>query len=129
MPTASQMEVFVVDDTSTSRALLCGALDELRIHNYRVARDGQDALQQLMVRPAPIVLSDMAMPKMNGLELLQALRQFKPTSRVGFVLVTGLADKTVIEQARRYGLNNILMKPFKSQDLRVCLEAVVGKIA
>lgn len=124
----SQLEILVVDDTSTSRALICGALDECGIMNYRVAKDGEEALKAMMVKPAPLVISDMAMPKLDGIGLLKALRQYAPTSRVGFILVTGLSDKNIIMEGKKYGLNNFLMKPFTAQSMKGCIEAVTGKL-
>lgn len=128
VPFLKQLEIMVVDDTNTSRTLLCGALDEVGITNYRIAKDGEEALKAMMVKPAPLVISDMAMPKLDGIGLLKALRQYGPTSKVGFILVTGLSDKTIIQEGRKYGLNNFLMKPFTSQSLKGCIEAVTGKL-
>jgi len=122
------LEVLVVDDTSTSRALICGALDTIGISNYRVARDGEEALKSMMVKPAPLVISDMQMPKMTGVGLLKALREYGPTSRIGFILVTGLADKNIILEGRKYGLNNFLMKPFTPESMQSCIEAVTGPL-
>ena len=51
---------------------------------------------------------------LDGLGLLKALREHKPTSRIGFILVTGSADKTLIERGRQFGLNNFVAKPFTS---------------
>lgn len=128
MPFLNQLEILVVDDTSTSRALMCGALDECGIRNYRVAKDGEEALKAMMIKPAPLVISDMAMPKLDGIGLLKALRQYAPTSRVGFILVTGLSDKRIIEEGKKFGLNNFLMKPYTSTSLKACIEAVTGKL-
>lgn len=128
MAMRSQLDVMVVDDTSTSRALICGALDEIGITNYRIAKDGEEGLKAMMVKPSPLVISDMAMPKLDGIGLLKALRQYTPTSRVGFILVTGLSDKNIILEGKKFGLNNFLMKPFTAQSMKACIEAVTGKL-
>lgn len=128
VPFLDQLEVLVVDDTNTSRALICGALDECGILKHRIAKDGEEALKAMMVKPAPLVISDMAMPKLDGLGLLKALRQYGPTSRVGFILVTGLTDKAIIQEGKKYGLNNYLAKPFTAASMKACIEAVTGKL-
>lgn len=128
MPYAKHLNVMVVDDTTVSRALLCGGIDELGIHDYRIAKDGEEALKMLMAKPAHLVLSDLNMPKLDGLGLLRALREYKPTSNIGFIIVTGRDDKSAIEQARRLGLNNYIAKPFTTAGLRACIEAVTGKL-
>ena len=124
----NMLDVMVVDDTTTSRALICGALDACGISNYRIARDGEEAFKAMVVKPAPLVISDMQMPKMTGIGLLKSLREYAPTSKVGFILVTGLADKSIIAEGKKYGLNNFLMKPFTPQAMQACIEAVTGKL-
>jgi len=128
VPFLNQLEVLVVDDTSTSRALICGALDACGIMNHRVAKDGEEALKVMMAKPAPLVISDMQMPKLDGIGLLRALREYAPTRRVGFILVTGLSDKAIIQEGKKFGLNNFLMKPFTPESLKGCIEAVTGKL-
>ena len=127
MPFAKHLDVMVVDDTFTSRALTCGSLDELGI-SYRVAGDGEAALKLLMAKPSHLVISDYNMPKMDGLGLLRALREFAPTRKTGFILVTGKGDRTLIEEGRKWQMNNFLMKPFTTASLKTCIEAVVGKL-
>ena len=71
----------------------------------------------------------MNMPGLDGLGLLRRLRENKPTARIGFILVTGSADKTLIERGRQYALNNYVAKPFTVAQLRGAIEAVVGKLS
>jgi two-component system, chemotaxis family, chemotaxis protein CheY len=128
MPFAKQLKVMVVDDTSVSRMLLCDGLWSFGVTNVTVSQDGEQALQQMMSSPSHLVVSDYNMPKMDGLQLLRALREYTPTRGCGFILVTGKGDKTLIEQGRKFGLNNFLMKPFTNEGLRKCVEQVVGKL-
>jgi two-component system chemotaxis response regulator CheY len=80
-------------------------------------------------QPAHLVISDQNMPGLDGLSLLKGLRENKSTSRIGFILVTGSPDKTLIDRGRRYALNNYVTKPFTVTSLRAAIEAVVGKLA
>jgi two-component system, chemotaxis family, chemotaxis protein CheY len=128
MPFAKHLDVLVVDDTSVSRALICNGLDEIGVLAHRIARDGEEALKALMVKPAHLVITDFEMPKLNGLGLLKALREYAPTSKIGVILVTGRGDKALIEQGRKLGLNNYLAKPFTTAQLRACVEAITGKL-
>lgn len=128
MSLAQNLQVMVADDTSVSRALITDALDQIGIRNIAVARDGSQALNMLMTKPAHLVISDMHMPGLDGLALLKSLREFKPTSRIGFILVTGSADKTLVMRGRQFGLNNYLEKPFTVASMKAAIEAVVGKL-
>ena len=128
MPYMQHLKVMVVDDTSVSRMLLVEGLNEIGIKNTVLAADGEQALQLMMGAPCHIVFSDMNMPKLNGLQLLKALREFAPTRQCCFILVTGKGDRAMIEEGKKYGLNNFLAKPFTTATLKAAIEAVVGKL-
>ena len=128
MPFMQHLKVMVVDDTSVSRMLLVDGLNEIGIKNTVLAADGEQALQLMMQGPCHIVFSDMNMPKLNGLQLLKALREYAPTRQCCFILVTGKGDRAMIEEGKKYGLNNFLAKPFTSATLKAAIEAVVGKL-
>lgn len=128
MPSKQQLSILVVDDTTVSRALICDGLTQIGITRVAIAKDGEHALEVLRTTPANLIISDMNMPKVDGLQLLKALRSNAPTSKVGFILVTGRTDKSLIEEGQKLGLNNFLPKPFTHQSLKACIEAVVGKL-
>jgi two-component system chemotaxis response regulator CheY len=128
MPFMQHLKVMVADDTSVSRMLLVESLNEIGIKNIVLAGDGEQALNTMMASPCHIVFSDMNMPKLNGLQLLKALREFGPTRQCCFILVTGKGDRAMIEEGKKFGLNNFLAKPFNSATLKAAIEAVVGKL-
>ena len=128
MPYMQHLKVMVADDTSVSRMLLVDGLNEIGIKNTVLAADGEQALQLMMSAPCHIVFSDMNMPKLNGLQLLKALSEYTPTRQCCFILVTGKGDRAMIEEGKKYGLNNFLAKPFTTATLKAAIEAVVGKL-
>lgn len=128
MPFAQHLKIMVVDDTSVSRMLLSDSLTSIGIKNVVMAGDGEQALKSMMASPCHMVISDFNMPKLDGLQLLKALREYAPTRQVAFILVTGRGDKALIEQGKKFGLNNYLPKPFTAQGLKSAIEAVVGKL-
>lgn len=128
MALRDQLRVMVVDDMSTSRGLITQALDAFGIRNVASASDGPSALKALETSPVHLVVSDFNMPGMDGLQLLHALRSGARTKGVGFILITGKADKTIIDKGRELGMNNFLKKPFEPNALRGCIEAVVGRL-
>jgi two-component system chemotaxis response regulator CheY len=129
MSVAEKLRVMVVDDTSVSRALIIDALDQMGVRGVTIAKDGLAALNTLKAQPVHLVISDMNMPGLDGLALLKGLRQNPSTARIGFILVTGSPDKTLIERGRQYALNNYITKPFTVNSLRAAIEAVFGKLA
>ena len=123
-----QLRVMVVDDMSTSRGLITQALDAMGITHVSSAADGPSALQAIGKAPVHLVISDYNMPGMDGLQLLHSLRTTAATARVGFLLITGRADKEIIDKGRQLGMNNFLKKPFEPTGLRAAIEAVVGRL-
>ncbi len=128
MSLKDKLHVMVVDDMSTSRGLITQALDEIGVRNYQTENDGASAFKRLAGRPVHLVISDYNMPGMNGLQLLEALRKHASTQRIGFILITGRADRELLTEGQQKGMNNYIKKPFTSQDMKACIEKVVGPL-
>ncbi len=128
MALRDQIRVMVVDDMSTSRGLITQALDAFGVRNVATAENGKQALQVLASKPAHLVISDYNMPEMDGLQLLHYLRATPKTKGIGFVLITGRAEQQIIDHGKKLGMNNYLKKPFQPDELRNCIEAVVGRL-
>ena len=122
------LTVMVVDDMSTSRDLITMALEEMGIQHVNFTARGQEALRFLAAKPVHLVILDYNMPGMDGLQLLEALRANRSTSRIGFILISGRMDVTILQQGQRLGMNNCLTKPFTTVQLKTSIEAVVGRI-
>tara|TARA_R110000787_G_scaffold242136_1_gene348287 strand:+ start:390 stop:782 length:393 start_codon:yes stop_codon:yes gene_type:complete len=129
MALKDSLKIMVVDDMSTSRGLIIQALEELGIRNIDFRKDGLSALDAVVANPVHLVLSDYNMPGLDGLGLLQRLRQNRTTQRIGFILISGTADRATIEGGQRLGMNNFLKKPFSTPQLRICIQAVVGPLS
>ncbi len=123
-----QLKVLIVDDTSTSRMLIRDGLEQLGIRNITFAADGEQALKMMMSTPAHLVISDFNMPKLDGLQLLQAIRNYRPTAGVPFIMLTGKGDTSVLTRGKALGLNNYLTKPIDMNALKKAIEGVVGRL-
>ena len=128
MALRDQIRIMVVDDMSTSRGLITQALDSFGVRNVATAENGKQALQVLASKPVHLVISDYNMPEMDGLQMLHYLRATPKTKGVGFILITGRAEQQIIDHGKKLGMNNYLKKPFQPDDLRKCIEAVVGRL-
>jgi two-component system response regulator HydG len=113
--------VLVVDD---DRAILTLVGSVALAEGFDVATtvDGTDALQQLSTRPVDLVLVDLQMPNVTGLEVLRAIREVNPHSRV--VLMSGHATIDSAVMAVKLGAMDYLTKPFDLQRLRQLLSDV-----
>ena len=120
------LRIMIVDDMSVSRALIAQSLEELQISKILTENDGRAALGKLVANPVHLVLCDMNMPGMNGLELLHALRNTKVTQRIGFILITGQPTPELLKIGQELGLNNLIRKPFTTATMKSSIERVVG---
>lgn len=128
MALKSQLKVLVVDDQRTSRMLIRDALDQIGIQQVTFAVDGEEALKLMMTAPCHIVISDFNMPKLDGLQLLKAVRAYPPTKKTPFIILTGRGDKELVQKAAGLGVNNFLVKPITVPVLQKTIEAVVGRL-
>jgi len=128
MPSPAAIRVLVVDDQLTMRSLIRAALQEIGFKQIDDAVDGQEGFRTLVTRPAHLVISDFNMPNLDGLGFLRAVRAHEPTRKTAFIMLTGRADKELVQRAQQFGVNNYIMKPFSPSALRTKIEEVFGPL-
>ena len=129
MPAASSLKVLVVDDQLTIRSLVRSGLQQIGVTSVDEAPDGEAGLRALIEKGSHLIISDYNMPKLDGLGLLRAVRAHPPTAKTAFIMLTGRADKELVQRAVQFGVNNYLVKPFTVQTLKDKIEAVFGKLS
>lgn len=129
MPASSSLTVLVVDDQQTMRSLVRTGLQQLGVRTIYEAPDGEEGLRQMLTRPINLVISDYNMPKLDGLGLLRAIRSHPPIQKTAFIMLTGRADKELVQRAVQFGVNNYLVKPFTVGTLKEKIEAIFGVLA
>ncbi|MES2790575.1 MAG: response regulator [Planctomycetota bacterium] len=115
--------VLVVDDLVTDRLLAGGLLHKHAGWHVIFATNGQEALQQLELHLPDVVLTDLMMPVMNGLELAEAVKRDFPLIPV--ILMTSKGTEDVAVQALQRGATNYVSKRRLSQDLAEIVEQVL----
>jgi two-component system chemotaxis response regulator CheY len=128
MPAATSISVVVADDQASMRSLIRNGLQQLGFVDIRECSDGEDALKALVQRPAQLVLSDFNMPSLDGIGLLRAVRNYEPTKKIAFIMLTGSTDREVVQRAMQFGVNNYVVKPFTVASLKERIEAVFGRL-
>lgn len=128
MPAASALEVLVVDDQRAMRSLVIDSLRHFGVSKIVECGDGKEALQELLTRPRHMVISDLNMPVMDGLQLLEAVRKDPGLKTLAFIMLTSRGEVELVKKAVALGVNNYLMKPFSADGLRKKIEAVVGPL-
>ena len=128
MSLKDSLRIMVVDDMAVSRALIAQSLEEIGVTHLTTENDPRAALGKLAAAPVHLVISDMNMPGMSGLDLLEALRNNKSTHRIGFILITGTPSPEILKRGQELGVNNLIKKPFTTVTLKSSIERVVGKL-
>ena len=121
MPKAT---IFVVEDDNQLRA---GIRDILLLEDYDVltAEDGQVALKRLMEQGIvpDLILSDIMMPHLDGVQLLRHIRQQPQYVSVPFIFLTARGERADIQRAKLLGVDDYLIKPFQPDDLIIAVES------
>ncbi len=116
----TKKKILIVEDDNFFRE----AISDLLKKNYDVseAPNGKTAIEQLSLNDFDLVLTDIQMPMMTGLELLEWAKKNKPTP---FVIMTGFSLVLETKTAFELGANGFISKPFRNAELIAVIESVV----
>lgn len=124
MTAPAEIRFLVVDDFSTMRRVMCALLKDIGFERTETASDGGAALEMLKKGSFDFVITDIAMPNMNGFELLTAIKADDRLKHLPVLMVTAEARKEDILRSMQGGAAGCIVKPFT----RVTLEERVRKI-
>ena len=114
------MKVLVVDDSGVMRKIIIRGLNACGINDIVEGGDGSEGFELFQRNPIDLVITDWNMPEMNGLELLQAIRE--TGSDVPIIMVTTENEKDKVLTAIQNGVSDYLCKPFEQDALRTKLD-------
>ena len=122
-----RLRALIVDDNAYVRAICTAGLTKLGVGEIVEASGGAEALLKLMTSPFNFVLMDWYMPDINGAGMLQVLRdpRFGAPSTTPVILMTAYASKDNLTRARQLGVNEILAKPFTTEQLGTAMSRVL----
>jgi len=113
------MKILLVDDDSSVRRVLQFKLQK-QGYTVETAPDGLEGLKLMKENPFDLLLSDIRMPKMNGIELLNEAKSIQPDIKV--ILITAHATVNQAVQAVKLGAFDYITKPFEDEELFVAIE-------
>jgi two-component system, chemotaxis family, chemotaxis protein CheY len=118
-------DILVVDDSAAIRKILTRVLRQtgMAIQTIHEAGDGQDALAVMAQHRIDLVLSDINMPKMDGLRLLASLKASAQWHNIPVVMITTEGGETKVAEAVRLGAAGYVRKPFTADQIK---EKLVG---
>jgi DNA-binding response OmpR family regulator len=117
-------QILVVDDEKNVRLMLKQALNDEH-YSIRTAVNGEDALDQMAEKPADVVLLDMKLPGMEGMQVLREIRSNYPRAQVIMITAYGSVDTAV--EAMKLGAIDFLRKPFATNQIRELVKEVLDR--
>jgi two-component system chemotaxis response regulator CheY len=116
----SPKTIMTVDDAVTIRKMISMTLKAVG-HEVVEATDGAAALSLLKTRPVDLIISDVNMPNMDGIEMTRQLRLTPNHCRTPIILLTTESDQTIKDKGRAAGATGWIVKPFKQEQLLALL--------
>lgn len=115
----------IVDDSSAVRAFVRAALEDADFARVEEAETGFEALQLLASNAFDVVIVDVNMPDINGLELLAFMKKSPRQQGAIKILISTRADGPDVKRGAKLGANAFLAKPFEVDDLRTLIQGLV----
>lgn len=107
-----RLKLLFVEDEADLLQIITETLDKLQC-NYLVAKNGQEALDILVQNSdVDIIVTDINMPVMNGIEMIKHVRQDEKYAQKPIVIMSAHTETHFIESAKDLGVDNYLLKPF-----------------
>jgi len=121
--------VLIVDDSQTMRKVILKALtiSGFDMGAYFEAGNGEEALTVLNSQWVDLILTDLNMPVMNGLELIQRLKENPTYQAIPVVLITTEGSETRLQELFALGVKEYIQKPFHPEMLRDALTRIMEK--
>ncbi len=121
------LDVMIVDDSAAIRKILHRVLlqADIPLGTVLEAGDGKEALEKLKSASVNLILSDINMPNMDGLELLSALKAQEPTKGVPVIMVTTEGSSSRVMEAVNLGASGYVRKPFTAEQIKEKLSGLI----
>ena len=122
-----ESDVLVVDDSAAIRKILQRVLRQtgMAIRTIHEAGDGQEALEVMNAHKVDLVLSDINMPKMDGLQFLASVKASPQWRQVPVVMITTEGGETKVGEAVKLGAAGYVRKPFTADQIKEKLAGIL----
>ncbi len=120
-------KLMVVEDSAAMRGLIASILEQIEGAEVVEVSSGFDALKRLPVEPVDLIVMDINMPDINGLELLSFVRRSAAHADTPVVIVTTEGSESDRQRGMDLGANAYLVKPFESGALLDTVRRLLGE--
>ncbi len=121
--------VLIVDDSLSMRSVIKKTIrvSGFKVGEYFEAADGKEALKILADAWVDLVLTDINMPNMNGLELIAEMHNDQILSSIPVVMVTTEGSEKSVQKSMEMGAKGYIKKPFQPEDIKRILNSIMGE--
>jgi two-component system chemotaxis response regulator CheY len=116
-PITKTAHVLVVDDSPTMRRMIVTALRGLGDVKFSEAGNGLEALERMTLTPVDLMILDLNMPEMHGIEVLQFVRSHNSYRDLPVIVLTTRGDESSRSEAAASGATDYMTKPFQAREL------------
>ena len=117
-------KIMLVDDAAFMRMTIKNALTKAGYDNIIEASDGQIAVETYQKEHPDLVIMDITMPNMDGIQALQAIKTADPEARV--VMCSAMGQEGMVVEAIKLGAKDFIVKPFKQDRILQTVEKLIG---
>jgi two-component system chemotaxis response regulator CheY len=127
----TKIKVLVVDDNDFMRDLVASMLREIGFREISHAADGEAALAKAQEVDPGLIICDVDMEPMNGLDFIEQLRRRAPpppTPPIPVILLTAHSEAEIVQRAIKLGVNGYVVKPVKRNQLEARIATVLERL-
>jgi two-component system chemotaxis response regulator CheY len=127
MTATTPLDVLIVDDSAAIRKILQRVLrqTDLPLGEIQEAGDGTEAVEILKSRSFGLILSDINMPQMDGLQLLAKIKEMEHLKNVPVIMITTEGGQGKVMEAVQLGATGYVRKPFTAEQIKEKLAAII----
>ena len=127
MTATTPLDVLIVDDSAAIRKILQRVLrqTDLPLGEIQEAGDGKEAVEVLKSRSFGLILSDINMPQMDGLQLLAEIKKMDHLKNVPVIMITTEGGQGKVMEAVQLGATGYVRKPFTAEQIKEKLAAII----
>lgn len=118
-------KILVVDDSLSVRQMVRTTLEEGGYETTE-ARDGEEAIERFRSSPADLVITDLTMPRVDGIELIKELRQEPGCRFLPIIMLTTESNEEKKQEGKKAGVSGWLVKPFKAEQILAVVKMVIS---
>ena len=118
-------KIMLVDDAAFMRMMVKNALTKSGYDNFVEAQDGAEAVKKYDEEKPDMVIMDITMPNMDGLQALKTIRENDPNAKV--VMCTAMGQEGMVVDAIKSGAKDFIVKPFNADRIVQTVNTILGK--